>query len=247
MAELVALPVSPWSEKARWALDHHRVPYTYREYVPMLFEPWLRARLKKPFGLVSVPVLFAEGKVVRDSFAIARYADSVGSGASLFPASRMSDIVAWNERSEAALSAGRVVALRRMRETPGAGGEALPRFVPDTLRPVLGGGTSVVLGFLQRKYAAGASEAGVVETIGAALEGLRGALNGRAYLLEELSYADIAMAMVVQVVRPVRDGSVPLGPALREAWSIGELGERFGDLVAWRDALYAKHRRSWSA
>jgi glutathione S-transferase len=57
MTELLALPFSPWSEKARWALDARGVPYDYRRYQPILGEPALRAKLRRARGPVTVPVL----------------------------------------------------------------------------------------------------------------------------------------------------------------------------------------------
>ena len=33
MTELLGLPYSPWTEKARFALDVRRVPYTFRYYL----------------------------------------------------------------------------------------------------------------------------------------------------------------------------------------------------------------------
>jgi len=38
MTELVGIPFSPWSEKARWALDVRRVPYRKVTYAPLLGE-----------------------------------------------------------------------------------------------------------------------------------------------------------------------------------------------------------------
>jgi hypothetical protein len=46
MTELLALPYSPWSEKARWALDVRGVPYDYRRYQPVLGELALRVKLR---------------------------------------------------------------------------------------------------------------------------------------------------------------------------------------------------------
>ncbi|HVY46043.1 MAG TPA: glutathione S-transferase N-terminal domain-containing protein, partial [Minicystis sp.] len=113
MTELFGLPISPWTEKARFALDHHGVAYRYRIYVPMLGEPLLRARLRRPVGRVTVPVLFTDEGAFADSFAIARYADRVGAGAPLVPSERAADVAAWNDRSEAALAAGRALTLGR--------------------------------------------------------------------------------------------------------------------------------------
>src|SRR5687768_3084143 len=100
MQTLVGLSYSPWSEKARWALDHHHIPFTYEEYVPMLGEPALRLRLRKAFGKVSVPVLIDGKESYGDSYEIARFAERTGKGKPLFGAERESQIAAWNERSE---------------------------------------------------------------------------------------------------------------------------------------------------
>ena len=56
MNELLGLPYSPWSEKARWALDARKVPYKYKVYAPLVGEPALRFKLKKWSGPVSVPL-----------------------------------------------------------------------------------------------------------------------------------------------------------------------------------------------
>jgi glutathione S-transferase len=42
VAELLGLPYSPWSEKARWPLDARRVPYKNVTYAPWVGEPLLR-------------------------------------------------------------------------------------------------------------------------------------------------------------------------------------------------------------
>ena len=43
---LYGVGYSPWTERARWALDHHRIAYRYREHLPMLGEPMLRRRAR---------------------------------------------------------------------------------------------------------------------------------------------------------------------------------------------------------
>ena len=243
MAELCAESFAPWSEKARWALDHHGVAYRYREYVPMLGEPWLRLRLKQPSGRVTVPVLFHEGAAFRDSLAIAEHAERVGSGAPLLPSDLRDRVFWWNEQSERALTANRVRVVVRMAQVSGAKAEALPAEIPDGLRPLLAGSTALALAFLRWKYALGTNTAASNATVRASLEELRRALGGKPYLLGALSYADITMAVVLQGVKPVADNYIPLGRATREVWSNHELARDFGDLVEWRDELYARHRR----
>ena len=51
--------VVDYGEQARWALHHHEVLYHRTDYMPGIGELWLRWRLRKWSGRVSVPVLFA--------------------------------------------------------------------------------------------------------------------------------------------------------------------------------------------
>ena len=71
MTEFVALSYSPWSEKARWPLEHHGIEFREHQYVPLLGAPRLRLRLRRLRGRVTVPVLFTRDRVLADSFAIA--------------------------------------------------------------------------------------------------------------------------------------------------------------------------------
>ena len=74
MSDLYGIAYSPWTMKARWALDHHKIPYRYREHLILFGMPELRWRLKKPFGDITVPLLVnGGGNSVMDSFEIARH------------------------------------------------------------------------------------------------------------------------------------------------------------------------------
>ena len=57
MRVFTAIPFSPWSEKARWALDHHQIDYREAPFMPVFGEFALRFRMRKPFGAVTVPNL----------------------------------------------------------------------------------------------------------------------------------------------------------------------------------------------
>jgi glutathione S-transferase len=59
----------------------------------------------------------------------------------------------------------------------------------------------------------------------------------------ELTYADITAAVNLQMVRPVRDTFLRIGPATRACWTMPALESRYADLLEWRDQLYEKHRR----
>src|SRR5262245_56545594 len=134
---LVAAWFSPWSERARFALDHHRIDYVEEEYMPFLGEPLLRLRTRVFRGRLSVPVLFHEGPVTRAPVEIARYADRVGSGAPLFPSGSEAEIARYVELATGLMEAGRVVSMPRMIQNPAVGRESLPPAIPAPLRSAL--------------------------------------------------------------------------------------------------------------
>src|ERR1700677_1226584 len=109
---LVSLHVSPWSERARWALDHHRLPYRKEEHVVYLGERKLRRLTGKPRN--TVPILVADGTVLNDSWDIAQYADREGASPSLFPAEHVAEIEAWAKTTDRLLAAGRGLILRAL-------------------------------------------------------------------------------------------------------------------------------------
>jgi glutathione S-transferase len=239
---LYGMSFSPYSEKARWALDHHRVPYAWGEHVPMVGELPLRMRAGRLRGKVSVPLAVDGDTVLRDSLAIAKHADRVGAGSPLFPDHGAVD--AWNERSDAALGAGRVLFVARSVEDREALRESLPGWVPGPLRGAMTPLAASATRFIARKYGADAvAQAEAMATMREALGALRAALSGRSSVLEGFSYADIAMAVVLQMVSPVDSAYVPLGPARRRAWTEPTLAKDYADLVEWRDGLYASRRR----
>jgi glutathione S-transferase len=48
----------------------------------------------------------------------------------------------------------------------------------------------------------------------------------------------------MQGISPVDDRFVKLGPATRAAWTQAPLAAEYADLVAWRDKVYERQRRS---
>lgn len=239
MPELVSLSYSPWSEKARWALDHRGVRYERTEHLIMLGEPWLRWKARKPVGRVSVPLLIDGDRIYTDSFEIARYAEWFGSGPSLMD--DMDAVTRWNEQSERALAAGRVLLTERIARDPEAKREQLPAFIPRGLRGALSPAATLGIAFMRRKWDfdhVARAETRLADT----LSQLREALSDNDYLLGDFSYADIAMAVVLQMVSPVDERYIRLGPATKRAWTHPDLARDHEDLVAWRDRLYARHR-----
>jgi glutathione S-transferase len=234
---LYGLSQSPWTERARWALDHHGVGYRYHEHVPMLGEYLLRrkARTKK----ASVPLLVDGAAVVMGSFEIAKHAERIGRGAALFPRDKDTQVAHWIDIAERISRVARGWVLRRLAASREALAEALPGFVPGVLRGAALPTTKMALGFLIRKYDAVADDAEVERTLRAIYEDVRTALGGSPYLLGGFSLADIAIASTLQGLRP-REGSLP--PATAAAWTNEALAPDFEDLLTWRDDIYKKHR-----
>ena len=67
---LITIPISHYSEKARWALDYLKVPYQELAHMP----PFHRNATKK-YGGTSVPVLVTDTGAATDSTDILRYLD----------------------------------------------------------------------------------------------------------------------------------------------------------------------------
>lgn len=234
---LVGLGYSPWTHRARWALDHHKVGYTFEHYLPVVGEPMLRARTRKWSGKISVPVLLTPHGAITDSVDIVRHADSIGSGSKLFDGHE-SAVSKWLAIAEEALSAARGLVIRATEQNPRAQEEAVSLPMPAALkRPTAKFGTFM----LTRKWEARLPDDEAESRVSSALEQLRAALDGREYLDREFSLADMLMAGVVQSIQPVADKYIPLAPGTREVWTRPALAARFGDLVGWRDQLFHKH------
>lgn len=236
---LLQLPYSPWSERARWALDAKGIEYTQRRYQPLLGEPELRRRLRRWRGPVSVPVLLTDEGALADSVEIARWADAHGSGPTLFPSD---EVVRWASRSQAGLAAGRAVSLTRVLAMP----DALDELTPPWARKLGAVGRAVTkagVARTRRKYGGSAqTDAEHQANLEAVLDELRAALKGRATILDAFSFADIAMAQVLCFVAVPDRRWVKLGKANAAAFGDPELAKRYADLVGWRDALYARYR-----
>lgn len=245
---LLHLPYSPWSERARWALDARAVPYRRKTYQPVLGEPRLRLLLSRWTGPVSVPVLLLPGaaRPIADSGDIARWADERGDGPRLFPADRLGDLERWSRRADEGLSAGRAASLSRVVASP----DALDELTPAALRrfgAVTRAITRMGTARTRRKYGGDEqSDARHRAILIEVLDEVRAALGpdpsqGPKTLLGSFTYADITTAQVLAFVRPPDPEILRLGPASRRVFGDDALAERYADLVEWRDALYAAH------
>tara|TARA_B100001750_G_scaffold168529_1_gene136973 strand:- start:1834 stop:2511 length:678 start_codon:yes stop_codon:yes gene_type:complete len=225
-------------------LDHHHVEYSEEEYVPFVTEPLLRARMRRPSGKVSVPVLLAPDQVVDGSWEVARWAETHGGGAPL-----LTDEVAcrrWDELAQAAMAMGRARVARATLDDPEAQAEALPPFVPKSLRGASSGVARWACRKLLSKY--GPGDPGAMNEV---LDEARDAIGDGDHVLRAFSYADILVAGALEFVSPYAGGPKGTraghrryrrGPATRRAWTNARLADEYGDLLEWRDRLYARHR-----
>lgn len=247
MPELLGIPFSPWSEKARWALQARGVRYDERVYAPLVGEPLLRLKLRKWTGTVTVPVLTDDdGRVFADSTDIARWADARGNGPTLFPSELDAKVAHFIELSEQGLAAGRALSLVRMLASPDALREMVPKTLRRPLGPIAARVGAVGIQRTLRKYGADRSERAKQEAaLISVLDELRATLaeahGTPKTLLGQFTFADIAMAQVLAFVEPPRFG-LRIGKASRATFSDAPLRDRYADLTAWRDALYDAYR-----
>jgi glutathione S-transferase len=239
---LVGEGFAPWTEKARWALDHHRIAYRYEEYTPLVSEPWLRIRARRFRGLISVPYLLGPGLSLGDSFAIALYTDRIGGGEPLAPAELAIEIHEWNQRSERIMRAGRAQIMSRTAADPALQAESLPPSVPRSLRTLFAGSARIALAYLRWKYAVRPLTDEVLEPELAAIRAALGRQPSARPLLGRFTLADIAIVAALQAVRPHPRYPTGLGPKLREGWARPALASRWEDVLAWRDAMIERHR-----
>jgi glutathione S-transferase len=140
--ELIGLAYSPWTEKARWALDYCRVPYRYQEHVILLGMP---ALVLKSWGEKerTVPMLRVSTssgrRILMDSFEIAKWADRYRAEnhpeiASLFPDGLLAEIKHFNVLSEMMLEATRALVMDRTLKSEQAQIDALPQWIPGVFR-----------------------------------------------------------------------------------------------------------------
>lgn len=243
MPELLGLPYSPWSEKARWALEARGIAYDKKLYSPLLGELGLRKKLRKWSGVVSVPVLTDDdGRVIPDSADIARWADQHGDGPVMFPAG--ADVEKFIALSDRGMAVGRALSLLRLLDDE----EGILEMVPRKLRGVPGTRALAKAGVARtlRKYRGMRDQAAARAALAEVLDEIRAALAKAPAapvktLLGRFSFADVAVAQVLAFVEPPAFG-LKLGTATRRSFCDDELRARYGDLVAWRDALYDAYR-----
>ena len=238
MATLYVIHHSPWSERARWALLHHKIAFDEREHVPLIGELALRMRTSVK-GKASVPLLVDDDVAVQGSFAIGEHVDAHGKKDKLFPEGSRDTIKKLYDDLEDPLSAAREAFVRDLMNDEEAQLESLP----PLLRSLPFATMSAKIGttFVASKY--NARIGSVDDRIRAGLRRVSEALGKKDYILgESFSFADIVATSIVQAIAPGDDKYVRIPPGTRRLWNHAKLQKEFAHLITWRDKIYSKHR-----
>ena len=243
--ELVGIGLSPWTEKAQWVLDHHRVPYQYREHTILLGMPALSARLGLPSSEITVPLLIEGDQIILDSFDITQRVDA-RFGGSLIPAEHLPEIKHYNILCDLVSDASRALMIERLLKDPAAQAQMLPPFIPGMFRGPFRFMSRVGAAYIQQEFNTtrkSSYEYGMVML--QSFVGLSAAVEraGGKYLIGGgFTMADILGAVAVGGLRPHRRIAEKMGPAVLKCWTSEELEDRFGHLLEWRDWVYQQHR-----
>jgi glutathione S-transferase len=244
------IPVSHYSEKARWALDYKSVAHERRTPAPgahMLVSMWLtRGRSK------TLPLLRIDGEVTPDSTAIIAAVERRFTDPPLYPAEpgeRRRALELEEFFDEQLGPPIRRVAWHDLRADPRRMGDVTDRMVPGALRrfgPARAGARWFGATFVHLRYGAGDDEEAEVARgrVVAALDRLEHELDaaGGEFLAgDSFSVADLtAAALFYPLVLPPEGPQVIREPPARfEEWR-ASLRERPG--YRWVEETFARHR-----
>ncbi len=239
---LFALPYSPWSERARWSLNHHQIPYIEHEYQPLLSEPKLRWQTRKWRGPISVPVLITEQSTLLGSMEIAEYAEQVGTGTPLMSPTFAPDIKTWVLQADGIMSAGRAILIHNLMHSKEAMRASLPSWVPPTLRRYGHPVSHWVLKRLGHKYGCFQYRPDDwTKTMRSSLIKWRSV--EKPYLNQEFTIAEMSMVLALQFAEPCCSSVIPLHLQTRSCWRHDQLASEFEDLINWRDDMLNLHHK----
>ncbi len=155
MSTLVGLSYSPWTQKARWALDLSGADYRWKPYTPMVSELGLRLKMRKLGGALSVPVLLTTERSIEGSLAIADHANGIAEApdrTTLFP--DRAAVLGFNRLADHACDEYRIKVGERVLENPEAQRESMKGVVPSWMQSRTRFAARFVIRRLLRKYKA---------------------------------------------------------------------------------------------
>ncbi len=258
--ELHGIGYSPWTEKARWALRHHRLPHRYREHTIWLGMPALSAKAGLPGSEITVPLLLETGATqaappVMDSLEIARFAEKWAENqagfAALFPSGLLPEIKHYNLLSETLISRFRLSLCHSVMESTEAQDAMAPSFVPGILRPLARPLVKQATRYIMDEFELHKKRPRDLDMlILQALVGLRSALEkaGGQYLLgNQFTYADVTTAVALGGLRPYAPVWEKLTPIQQKIFTDPKLAAQFPELLEWRDRIYSLHNPKYAS
>jgi glutathione S-transferase len=239
--DLFGMSYSPWTQKARWAMDRQGITYKYHEHLVLLGLPELWWKTGASPLSYTLPILKDGARVLMESWDIARYADEKRQPGkeTLFPEDKLSEIEECDRLAETGLDALRALLIRRLMRDKETQREVLPGAIPGFARSALTSMARMAVGHVQRAFPVQeTSDAELESRFEAGLRELRARLKGGGHVVgNRLTYADIGMAMLVQGLEPPSPEYLRMGPGLRRCWSTPRLASEYRDLIEWRDGL----------
>jgi len=220
--ELIELHTSPWSERARWALEWKRVPYARREYQPLAGEDEHR----RATGISTVPVLLADGDVIGDSDATLDWLEAHHPSPALLPA---------EPRLRAQVRAWEIAATETL--APSARLVMIGRWKGQGLQPLAD--------HFAAKYGwSEAEEARRGRLLRALVADLTRAVAAAPYLVgDAFTRADLTVAsMAATVIGIPPDDLYALDDSMRAMFGILNADGALAPLCKWRDDIYRRHR-----
>jgi glutathione S-transferase len=242
---LIHVPVSHYSEKARWALDYKRVPHV-RRWPPGGFHPlvcWILTRRKHQ----TVPVLVMDGEGIGDSTEIIRRLEERFPEPPLYPADpdeRRRALELEDFLDEELGGYVRRLVYHHLTSDPEMLIELTQHQVQYGHEATMGLNTRILKAFLDLRFATSSPERArhAEEKVLAALDRLDAELDGREYLAgDRFSVADLtAAALLYPFTMPPQ---APWRPTkLPQAWVDFSEANRERPCHDWALAMYERHR-----
>ena len=240
--------ISHYSEKARWALDHKRVPHRRRAPLPgshLAIALWLTRGQRATF-----PALEIDGETIGDSTAIIAALEARHPDRPLYPVDpdqRRRALELEDFFDEELGPKIRLLAWHEVTREPDSLIELVGPDVPDSLLRLDLGGRAMVgyaRAFTQLRYgvrsadAAADARAAVVQ----AMDRLEAELDGNDYLVgDDFTVADLAAAsLFYPLVNPPEGPGLPAAPEPFEIFRATQAGRRG---YRWVEEIFHRHRR----
>lgn len=238
-----SLPYSPWSEKARWALDFHQIDYREENVTPVVDNLKFKFSARRPLKKVTYPILKLSYDYIFDSLEIVKWAEKNMKGKSIIDFADYSKIKKWNDFSDELLNLIRYQTLIKAK----LNWEILPppirlsKKTPQFLSREIVKTNKWGIEFILKKYPV-EDVYQLDSLIREKLNYLETELCGKDYLLDQFSYADIAVSVCLQLFDPPDLKILKINPGMKAMFKDNPYIEEFPYLFRWRNNLYQNWR-----